>query len=77
MSLIGLMNAFRNFLAEMDTYMQCDETPAKAKSNGEEETTSMVIIAVFGGLVAGGAIFAFLKSSGGKSEANYTKLNIV
>jgi len=37
----------------------------------------MVIIAVFGGLVAGGAIFAFLKNSGRKARASYTKLNIV
>ncbi len=37
----------------------------------------MVIIALFGGLLAGGAIFAFLKGPGSKSEASYTKLNIV
>lgn len=37
----------------------------------------MVIIAVLGGLVLGGAIFAFLKSSGSKGEASYTKLDIV
>ena len=37
----------------------------------------MVIIAVFGGLVAGGALFAILKSSGSKSSADkYTKLDI-
>jgi len=36
----------------------------------------MVIIAVFGGLVAGGAIFAFLKNSGKKADKRYTKLNI-
>lgn len=37
----------------------------------------MVIIAVFGGLVAGGAFFAFLKNFGSKGQASYTKLNIV
>jgi len=38
---------------------------------------TMVIIAVFGGLVAGGALFAILKSSGSKSSADkYTKLDI-
>lgn len=37
----------------------------------------MVIIAVFGGLVVAGAIFAVLKNSGGKStEDKYTKLDI-
>jgi len=38
---------------------------------------SMVIIAVLGGLVLGGAFFAFLKGSGSKGDARYTKLNIV
>jgi hypothetical protein len=37
----------------------------------------MVIIAVFGGLVIGGALFAVLKNSGSKaSESKYTKLDI-
>ena len=37
----------------------------------------MVIIAVFGGLVVGGALFAVLKNSGSKSaEGKYTKLDI-
>jgi hypothetical protein len=37
----------------------------------------MVIIAVFGGLVIGGALFAVLKNSGGKAaESKYTKLDI-
>jgi hypothetical protein len=37
----------------------------------------MVIIALFGGLVAGGALFAILKNSGGKAKENkYTKLDI-
>jgi len=37
----------------------------------------MVIIALFGGLVAGGALFAILRNSGGKaSDSKYTKLNI-
>jgi hypothetical protein len=37
----------------------------------------MVIIAMFGGLVVGGAVFAILKNAGRKSsESNYTKLNI-
>lgn len=37
----------------------------------------MVIIAVFGGLVIGGALFAVLKNSGGKStDSKYTKLDI-
>jgi hypothetical protein len=37
----------------------------------------MVIIALFGGLVVGGALFAILKSAGGKSaESKYTKLDI-
>jgi hypothetical protein len=37
----------------------------------------MVIIAVFGGLVIGGALFAVLKSSSSKSsDSNYTKLDI-
>ena len=37
----------------------------------------MVIIALFGGLVIGGALFAVLKSSGNKSaEGKYTKLDI-
>jgi hypothetical protein len=36
----------------------------------------MVIIAVFGGLVVGGAVFAFLKNSGTKAEKRYTKLDI-
>jgi len=37
----------------------------------------MVIVAVFGGLVVGGALFAILKNSGGKpAEDKYTKLDI-
>jgi hypothetical protein len=36
----------------------------------------MVIIAVFGGLVIGGAIFAALKNAGSKSDDKYTKLKI-
>jgi hypothetical protein len=36
----------------------------------------MVIIAVFGGLVIGGAIFAVLKNAGNKSDDKYTKLKI-
>jgi hypothetical protein len=37
----------------------------------------MVIIAVFGGLVIGGAIFAVLKNSGGRvTNSKYTKLDI-
>jgi hypothetical protein len=37
----------------------------------------MVIVALFGGLVAGGAIFAFLKNAGAKSaESKYTKLDL-
>ncbi len=37
----------------------------------------MVIIAVFGGLVIGGAIFAVLKNSGGRAtNSKYTKLDI-
>ena len=36
----------------------------------------MVIIAVFGGLVVGGAIFAALKNSTGKSDDKVTKLRI-
>ena len=37
----------------------------------------MVIIAMFGGLVVGGALFAILKNSGNKSgESKYTKLDI-
>ena len=37
----------------------------------------MVIIALFGSLVVGGAIFAVLKNSGGKNkDTKYTKLNI-
>jgi hypothetical protein len=37
----------------------------------------MVIIALFGGLVVGGALFAVLKNSGSKSsEGKYTKLDI-
>jgi hypothetical protein len=37
----------------------------------------MVIIAVFGGLVVGGALFAILKNNGSKSsDDKYTKLDI-
>jgi hypothetical protein len=36
----------------------------------------MVIIAVFGGLVIGGAIFAALKNSTAKSDDKVTKLRI-
>jgi hypothetical protein len=36
----------------------------------------MVIIAVVGGLVVGGAIFAALKNSGKRARSRYTKLNI-
>jgi hypothetical protein len=37
----------------------------------------MVIIALLGGLVAGGALFAILKNSGNKAaESKYTKLDI-
>ncbi len=36
----------------------------------------MIVLAIFGGLVAGGAIFAFLKNSGKASKSKYTKLNI-
>jgi len=37
---------------------------------------NMVIIVVFGGLVAGGAIFALFKSSSKLDEKRYTQLNI-
>ena len=36
----------------------------------------MVIFAVLGGLIAGGAIFAFVKNSGKSSDDKYTKLKI-
>ena len=37
----------------------------------------MVIIAMVGVLIVGGALFAILKNRGGKStESNYTKLDI-
>jgi len=37
----------------------------------------MVIIVVFGGLIAGGALLAMLKNSSAKSkDGRYTKLNI-
>ena len=37
----------------------------------------MVIIALFGSLVCGGALFAFVRNAGAKSaESNYTKLDI-
>lgn len=36
----------------------------------------MVIVAIVGGLVVGGVIFAALKNSGKSSESKYTKLNI-
>ena len=36
----------------------------------------MVIIAVFGGLVIGGAIFAALKNTTSKPDDKYTKLKI-
>jgi hypothetical protein len=36
----------------------------------------MVIFAVLGGLIAGGAIFALVKSSGKSSDERYTKLKI-
>jgi len=37
----------------------------------------MVIIALFGGLVVGGALLAILKNSGSKgTDSKYTKLNI-
>jgi len=37
----------------------------------------MVIIALFGALVAGGALFALFKNTGSKSvESKYTKLDI-
>jgi hypothetical protein len=37
----------------------------------------MVIIAVFGGLVLGGAAFAILKRLGGSSDSGEKKLHIV
>jgi len=36
----------------------------------------MVIIAIVGGLVAGGALFAMLKNAGSSAKSKYTKLNI-
>lgn len=36
----------------------------------------MVAVAVFGGLVAGGAIFAFLRNFGSKAKKGFTKLNL-
>jgi hypothetical protein len=36
----------------------------------------MVIVAVLGGLIAGGAIFAVVKNSGKSSDDKYTKLKI-
>jgi hypothetical protein len=37
----------------------------------------MVIVALFGGLVVGGALFALVKNSGSKAtDSRYTKLNI-
>jgi hypothetical protein len=38
---------------------------------------AMVIVALFGSLVAGGAFFAFLKNAGAKSsDTKYTKLDL-
>jgi hypothetical protein len=37
----------------------------------------MVIVALFGSLVAGGALFAFIRNAGAKAaESKYTKLDI-
>ena len=36
----------------------------------------MVLIAVLGGLIVGGAVFAAIKNNGKLSDKNYTKLNI-
>ncbi len=36
----------------------------------------MVIVAVLGGLIVGGAIFAAVKNSGKSKDDKYTKLNI-
>jgi hypothetical protein len=45
--------------------------------SSEVSSDPMVIIALFGGLVVGGALFAVLKNSGSKSsEGKYTKLDI-
>ena len=76
MSLISLIQAAGNFFQGMER--DVPENAAFEKVETERRgDKSMVIIAVFGGLVAGGAIFAFLKNSGSKAEASYTKLNIV
>jgi hypothetical protein len=36
----------------------------------------MVVLLIFGGLVAGGAIFAILKNSAKGTKSKYQKLNI-
>ena len=36
----------------------------------------MIVLVIFGGLVAGGALFAVLKNSSKRSQSKYTKLNI-
>jgi hypothetical protein len=41
------------------------------------EVTTMVIVALFGSLVCGGALFAFFRNAGAESaESQYTKLDI-
>jgi hypothetical protein len=49
----------------------------KLCQSSEVRVEPMVIIALFGGLVIGGAIFAVLKNSGSRAtNSKYTKLNI-
>ncbi len=36
----------------------------------------MIVLVIFGGLVAGGALFAALRNSSKGSKSKYTKLNI-
>ena len=57
--------------------MRARESTVYTHFISEVRFDSMVIIALFGGLVVGGALFAILKNSGSKAtEGKYTKLNI-
>ena len=64
------MLTFGTFVAlEVSTYL--------GKLSSEVLLNPMVIIALVGGLFAGGALFAILKNAGSKSaESKYTKLDI-
>ena len=64
-------------MLDFGTFVALEVSTYLGKLSSEVLLNPMVIIALVGGLFAGGALFAILKSAGSKSgESKYTKLDI-